>query len=85
MRYDEQFPYILLFTPVGNQRRHIVYVVGDQLVEVEHILFGSIVCLDDRDASFFELSDVLCIVPFKRIQVLQIIPHLIVGLLVFQE
>ena len=36
-------------------------------------------------APYFELSDIISIIPFKRVQVLQIVPHLIVSFLVFQE
>lgn len=50
-----------------------------------HVLFSTVIRLDDVDTPFCKLLDVVVVVPFQPVQIHEIIPHFGVGFLELLE
>lgn len=85
LRNAEQFPYVRPVHPIIEQFRASVNVLADELGEVVHILLGTVIRLDDIDAPFCKLLDVVVVVPFQPVQIHEVVPHLRVSFLEFLE
>jgi len=83
LRNAEQLPYVRPIYPVIEQLRTRVDVLTDELGEVVHILFSTVIRLDDVDTPFCKLFDVVVVVPFHPVQIHEIIPHFRIGFLEF--
>lgn len=85
LRNAEQFPYVCPIYPVIEQFRAGVDVLADKLGEIVHILFSTVIRLDDIDTPFCKLFDIVAVVPFQPIQIHKIVPHFRIGFLEFLE
>ena len=50
-----------------------------------HVLLGTVIRLDDIDAPFCKLFNVVVVVPFQPVQIHEIIPHFRIGFLELLE
>jgi len=58
-------------------------VLADELGEILHILFSTVIRLNDIDTPFCKLFNVVVVVPFQPVQIHEVVPHLRVSFFEF--
>ena len=79
LRDNKKILYVVPNDPVGENLAALVEVVPYKRVEMQGIIRGALVCKKYGIPPFFKLPDILRVVPFDAVYILEVVHYCRVG------